>query len=146
MRGSLCGVTALVIRIYGDVSIDFCFALHGVMTLMVHLLALSVGRVRVLLVHLTVALLVHRVHSSRVLSGGLRAGGPVADRRKLTDPGWVVLRRWGLRRVGRLAVDGVGLCRGALSFLVGLALILLLLFTSFPLLTDLFELCFETTG
>ena len=112
---------------------------------MVHRLALSVGRVWVLLVHLPVALLVHRVHSSWVLPGGLRTGGPVADRRKLADAGRVVLRRRCLRRVRCLAVNGVGLRRGALSFFVSLTLVLLLLLTSFPLLTDLFELCLKTS-
>ncbi len=60
------------------------------MTLWVHLLALPIGRVWVLLVHLTIAR-VHLLHSSSVLTWSLSARGPITDRGELTDPGRVVL-------------------------------------------------------
>lgn len=120
-----------------QVSIGLFFTLQGCMTLLVHLLALPVRRVWVSRVHLAVALLVHLLHPSWVLTWDLSPGRSVTDRRELgTDARRVVLWRR-LGRVGRLAI---GLRRCTLSLVVRLSLALFLLLSRFPLLADLLEL------
>lgn len=122
----------------GQVSIALFFTLQGCMTLLVHLLALPIRRVGVSRVHLAIALLVHLLHPSGVLTWDLSAGRGITDRGQLrTHASRVILRRW-LGRVGGLAVS---LRRRTLSLVVSLALVLLLLLPRFPLFADLFELC-----
>ena len=108
------------------------------MTLLVHLLALPVRRVWVSRVYLAVALLVHLLHPSWVLTWDLSTGGGITDGWELrTHAGRVVL--W--RRLGRVGGLAVGLRRCTLSLVVSLALVLLLLLSRLPLLADLFEFC-----
>ena len=123
-----------------QVSIALFFTLQGCMTLLVHLLALPIRRVGVSRVHLAIALLVHLLHPSGVLTGHLSAGRGVTDRWQLRTHARRVIWWRCLGRVGGLAV---GLRRCTLSLVVSLALVLLLLLPRLPLLADLFELCVD---
>lgn len=107
------------------------------------MLALSVRRVWVRRIDLTVALRVHLIHSARVLSRNLATiGGSVTNRGQVrTNPRSIILSRRSLGRVGRLAVDRRSASGRALTFFVGFALIVFLLLAGFPFFPNFFELC-----
>ena len=113
------------------------------MTLLVDRLALIVRRVRVRRVHLTIALLIHLVRSTRILAGDLSTGRGVADGWKLrTNPGRVVGAGGSLRRVGGGAIDRLTASDGrTVALLFDLAGILFFLLTGLPFLANLLELC-----
>ena len=107
---------------------------------LIHLLTLSIGRVRVTS-GVPIALLIHLVDPSRVLNRSLSLRRRIADGWQVwTDARRIVRAGWSLCRILRLAIDTIGTGDSALTFLVGFARGLLLLLASLPLLADFFKL------
>lgn len=110
----------------------------------VHLVRGTIGRggvARVLEVAVAILLeLLDAAGGSLVLAGDLGAG-LVADGRELDGAARLLLVTWGSStfRGGRLGVGGASSSTG--TVVVGLALVLLFLLASLPLLADLLELC-----
>lgn len=112
------------------------------MTLTVHLVGSAVRRSWVArILKMVVAVLLQLLHTTRrglVLARDLRAG-LVADGRELDGPARLLVAGRGGPIGGVLAIGGHSGSARALLF--GLPLVLLLLLASFPLLSDLLELC-----
>ena len=116
------------------------------MTLLIHWLALIVRRVRVRRVHLTIALLIHLIWSTRILARDLTTSRSVADGWKLrTNTGRVVGTSGCLRWVGSRAIHRLTASDGrTVSFLFGLASILFFLLAGLPFFANLLELCWAS--
>ena len=121
----------------------------GLLTLLIHLTALAVRRVRVVpgRVHLSIALIDHSPSRGSILARHLTVGRLIANRRQLgTDIASIGGRLRSLRRIrsaGSIHLAGLSSLSsgGALALFSSLARVLLLLLPCLPLLADLLELC-----
>ena len=113
-------------------------------TLLIDLLTLLIRRSRIVGVDLpTIPRLIHLLRSTRVWSGNLSTRLIVAERRKLrTHTRRVASAGGSVGGIGSRAVDGRSTTEGgALTFFLGLALVVFLLLAGFPFLADFLELC-----
>lgn len=95
---------------------------------------------RISRIDLPIALLIHLVDRSRVLSRRLAAGRSIPDRRKMgTNTGTVGLSCGGGSGVGGGAIPLTSATGGPLALLVDLALVVLFLLAGLPFFADLFE-------
>lgn len=119
------------------------------LTLLVHLVALSIRGVRIVgrVSHLSVALRVdHTSASGAVLARHLTIGRLVADGRQLradtTRVGrWLTTLRWIRSSTAVHLLLGLSGGGSTLALLSSLALVLLFLLAGLPFLADLFEFC-----